>query len=133
MYCKQCGAELKEGDTVCPSCGKQYEASAAQSGFEHKKFNIFSLLGFVFSLAGVIIGIFSIVFNASAWLFYSFVTIIVSGLVLGIIGTVKSKKYRSGKAFGITAIIISAVVLFLYFGFFLLIVIIFTSIGRGLQ
>lgn len=133
MYCKHCGAELKEGDTVCPSCGEQYETSAAQSGFERKKFNIFSLLGLIFSVAGVINGITSVTFNASALLFYSFVTIIVSGLVLGIIGTVKSKKYRSGKALGITAIIISAVALFLYFGFFLLIVIIFTSIGRGLQ
>ena len=54
MYCSKCGAELKENETVCPTCGEAFEKNdetpkeeTLKLGMKWYKFNIYFSLFFV--------------------------------------------------------------------------------------
>ncbi len=98
-----------------------------------KKFNVFAVLGFLSSVVGAIFGI---TYAAGGNLLaeadpYVFLACFIFGIIFGAIGTARAKKCRSGKLFGIFGIIIGTLGLLVFAAFFLVIVLIFTNIGRG--
>jgi len=98
-----------------------------------KKFNLFAVLGFLSSVVGAIFGI---TYAAGSHLFaeadpYVFSACFIFGIIFGSVGTARSKNCSSGKWFGIFGIIIGALGLLAFVGFFLVIVLIFTNIGKG--
>lgn len=101
-----------------------------------KKFNIFALLGLIFSLTGAALaliyalsGVLKI--DNADFLIYLFVPCLILGIVLSVVGAVRAKKCRSGLAMSIIGIVIGAFALLAFAGFFIFIVILFTSIGKA--
>lgn len=96
-----------------------------------KKFNIFSLIGLIFSVVGAVFGITCTVgFDNGLFIF---LPCAILGVIFGIVGLVFNKKYRtkSGLAMGIVAIIVGVLSLMAFAGFFIIVIIILTSIGKG--
>lgn len=134
MYCKNCGKEISDKAIVCVNCGvavapltPTVTPDVNQSGDGAQKFNVCALLGFIFSLVGIVVDT-SLIFT-NFTLLYAFT---IAGLVLSIIGTVKSKKLQNGKGFGIAGIIISSVSLFLCILIYFIIFIIVLGVAAGL-
>ncbi len=112
---------------------KELPQSAESEKENGKKFNVFAVLGFFSSVVGAIFGI---TYAAGGNLFaaadpYAFLACFISGIIFGAVGTARFKKCRSGKWFGIFGIIIGTLGLLAFAAFFLVIVLIFTNIGRG--
>jgi uncharacterized membrane protein YvbJ len=75
MFCKNCGATLTEDTNVCPNCGAEINQEAAyntqemQAPFTETKLSWKALVGFIVSLAGIIVlalpcGIVGLIFSA---------------------------------------------------------------------
>ena len=111
MFCKNCGHEINDKAVVCVNCGVAVTPLTPTvtpdnlSDCGTKKTNVCAILGFIFSLIGLVVDN-SIIFTTDVTLFYGFT---IAGLVLSIIGTVKSKKLQNGKGLGIAGIVISSV------------------------
>lgn len=123
-------AENVETAEKSADSGADTAATAGEQNASKKKFNVVAVLGFGFSVLGAIFAVIYAVAQANS-LLYAFLACFVAGIVLGITGTVLSKKWRSGKWFGIFAIIIGALGIIAFSAFFIIIVLIFTSIGKG--
>lgn len=101
-----------------------------------KKFNVFALLGLIVSLIGAVLaliyalgGVLNI--GDAGFLVYLFLPCLIAGIALGIVGAVRSKKCRSGLVLSIAGIVIGALALLAFAGFFIIVIIILTSIGKG--
>lgn len=109
MFCKNCGQEINDNAVICVHCGVAVTPAAvfsqpAESGAS--KFNVCALLGFIFSIVGLVVDNSLLFSDVNFSLFYA---LTIAGLVLSIIGAVKSKKLQNGKGFGIAGIVISSV------------------------
>lgn len=111
MFCKNCGKEIDDKAVVCIHCGVATDnlnggnqsggMNANQSGAPQKKLNVLALVGLIISAVGLI------GFN------YIFLAPSIAGLILSIIGIVKSKDY-SAPGLAIASIIVSAIVFFIW-------------------
>lgn len=131
MFCKNCGKEISDKAIVCVNCGVAVTpltptVTPDQPADGKKKFNVCALLGFIFSLVGIVVDT-SLMFTEVS-LLYGFT---IAGFVLSIIGTVKAKKLENGKGFGIAGIVISSVSFFLWVIIFLVVFVIIASIMMG--
>ena len=103
---------------------------------ENKKFNVCALLGLIFSVIGAILTVIyslsgtAYIGNANA-LIYIFLPCNIAGVVLGIAGAVQAKKCRSGLAMSIIAIVVGALATFAFAGFFILLLIVFATVGKA--
>lgn len=132
-FCKSCGQEIENGNYFCINCGARVDGdnstSNNQNGFNSNtptysqnvsnnqsqvnQTNGWSITGFIISIAGIILCCCG--------------PIIAVGLILSIIGVVKSNSMNnSGKGLGIAGIIISVIGLLL----FLIVVLFGISIER---
>lgn len=132
MYCKNCGKEISDKAIVCVNCGVAVTpltpaVTPGQPANGAKKFNVCALLGFIFSLVGIVVDT-SLLFTHITFL-YGFT---IAGFVLSIIGTVKSKKLENGKGFGIAGIVISSVSFLLWIFIFFIIFLLFLGWTVGL-
>lgn len=128
MYCKYCGEQIDDNAQICMHCGCPTMNFETKKEEQDKRFNVFSLLGFIFSLLGLFWCFIAAILTPSR----SFIIVIlcsVTGFVLSIIGTVKSKRYKAGKAFGIAGIVISAITIISFISFIILIITLVISVG----
>ncbi len=95
------------------------------------KTNVCSIIGFSGSVAGAICGIIWGFSEDAAFLGYIFLATSVCALILSIVGTALSRKLQSGKALGIWGIVISFLSLLIFAGFFLVVYVLFKSIGEA--
>ena len=112
-FCINCGKEMPDGASACPSCGTMVEGAVpagttvvVNNVQPQKKTNGLALAGFIVSLVSTLLccGSFSMI-----------------SLILSILGVVKAKDYGgNGKGLGIAGIIISAIgfILLFIFSFF---------------
>lgn len=77
MYCKNCGKEIDDNASICVYCG----VMTGKTEEVQKKVNAFGIAGFVVSLASLYLGAYFCVAS-------------VVGLVLSIVGMIKSKECR---------------------------------------
>lgn len=94
MFCKNCGKEIEENSTFCPSCGaklvqEESQTQVTETKLEPKKGNGMAIAGFVCSFFIPLLG----------WIF-------------GGVGLAKSKKTGKGLGFSIAAIAIATVMFF---------------------
>lgn len=120
-FCKSCGQEIENGNYFCINCGARVDGdnstSNNQNGFNSNtptysqnvsnnqsqvnQTNGWSITGFILSIAGIILCCCG--------------PISVAGLILSIIGVVKSNSMNnSGKGLGIAGIVISVIGLCLF-------------------
>lgn len=133
MFCKNCGKEINDKAIICVNCGVAVTpltptVTPDQPANGTNKFNVCALLGFIFSLVGIVVDT-SLIFTDFT-LLYAFT---IAGLILSIIGTVKSKKLQNGKGFGIAGIVISSVslALLIIILFFAVIFIVLLGLSLG--
>jgi len=88
MYCPKCGKEIPESARYCPNCGFDVRLLNKKDNEKTKSYNIFSVIGFVFS--------FFPIFN-------------LFGIILLFVGLhqISKDKIEKGKALTIIGIIIS--------------------------
>lgn len=90
-YCRNCGAELREGQQVCLNCGSLVEDSRPQTGVTNTGNAGWGVLGFFIPLAGLILYIVwkdTSPRNASVagkGALIGFIVSIVAGIIYGII------------------------------------------------
>ncbi len=134
MYCSHCGKEIAETAMMCPNCGaptnnqiepkvKTEKNPLVLSGF------VISIISFIFGFIWMVIGLAkdselasdivsatSSLFTllASSYLIYLSILPSFGALALSISGLCKNSK-GSNKAFGITATILSGVIILFYF------------------
>lgn len=110
MFCKHCGAEIDDKAVICVHCGVATDNLNANPvnnttnnnpGAPAKKLNVLALVGLIVSAVGMI------------GLNYFMLLPAIAGLVLSIIGIVKSKEY-SAPGLAIAAIVVSAVSFFIW-------------------
>ena len=100
MFCKNCGAMLTEGTRVCPNCGAEinqgssYNIQEMQAPFTESKLSWKALVGFIVSLAGIIVlalpcGIVGLIFS-----------------VLGFNEIQRSTEYK-GRGFALAGIVVA--------------------------
>lgn len=122
MNCCYCGRELSDKARVCYACGNTVK--------KRKTGNvIISAVGVAFGAVGIILWLVNIVFSKpllSVWI----ILCLIIGIAMGIIGTVSSKDSRFGRVLGIVGLIISALGLIICIGFFILILFLFSNVGR---
>ena len=95
MFCKICGKEINDQAVICPYCGCQVNGSVAVAKDDNRKVNVLCIVGFVLSLASLLIGLFGLV--------------AIAGLVLSIVGVNQaSKNNQKLKGLGIAGICVSA-------------------------
>lgn len=112
IICAMCGCKIPASSVVCPVCQQpvrrnippRAQAYPARQHARKKPFNVFALLGFIFALLGLLS-----IADLSVGIIFT-----IPGLVLGIIGLVKSKKTGAGKGFAITAIVISGIAIAIF-------------------
>lgn len=109
------------------------QSVSVEQAMPKKRVNVISWAALVLSVVGAILGIITAAGGVSStgggdWLYYIFIACSVAGMGLGIAGTARSKKLRSGKGIGITAIVIGALSLLAVLGIFLLIIYIFSNL-----
>ncbi|MDE7330237.1 MAG: hypothetical protein K2N30_03985 [Clostridia bacterium] len=156
MFCPNCGKEISNDSSFCCFCGNalpaqnKFNNSVAPEGINpqmyapvpapRRKSNGCSIAGFVLSLISIVFTFFSSFsglnyYNPYIFLdyfggnvFFCFATAII-GLILSIVGTVKSKKIGKGAGLGIAGIAIGAISLVLWTAicFFLFILLISLS------
>lgn len=98
MFCKTCGKEVNDNAVICPNCGcsLKNESVYAEVKNDVKKINVMCLVGFILSMASLLIALYGIV--------------AIAGLVLSIVGVVQTN--RTGerlKGLGIAGIIVAIV------------------------
>ena len=125
MFCFHCGKEVDEADTFCPYCGanlttKEPIQSApqpiesapqpVQAPPAPAKKNALPIVGFSLACAAIVLVIASYFVSE---LFVLTLPCCIVGLILSIIGIVKSKQlgYKAGKSLAIAGIVLSAVTL----------------------
>ncbi len=97
-FCENCGKELKQSSTFCSECGTPITKDVKTNQLTEKKNNGISVSGFVCALIGFITcGLTSLI-----------------GLVLSIIGLIKSKKQGKTDVLAILGIIISSIIVGLW-------------------
>lgn len=89
MKCKKCGTKISNKDKTCPRCGTEITNSG-------KKANIVAIIGLIVAIIGMFSG---------RW---TYCIIPLVGLILNIVGLIRSKVCLSGKSLSIAGIIISA-------------------------
>ena len=110
--CPHCGFKPEQEDVYCLACGNRLRDEQTQAiptavapqpraTEEKKPFNVMALIGFILSLVGM----------ANLLGDGTFAITAIPALVLGILGLKESKKLGVGKAFAITAIVVSSVAL----------------------
>ncbi|MBR5192322.1 MAG: DUF4190 domain-containing protein [Clostridia bacterium] len=84
MFCKVCGKEINDQAVICPNCGCAVSNSPTQQPTEEKKqkVNILAIVGFVLSLASLLLALWG--------------TVAIAGLVCSIIGLVQIKNSEQG-------------------------------------
>ena len=61
MYCRKCGAELKDGDIFCPKCGQKVEEEVHQETvrqevvFKRQRDESLCNVGFIFCVIGTVV------------------------------------------------------------------------------
>ena len=98
MFCKTCGKEVNDNAVICPHCGcaLKNESVYAEVKNDVKKINVMCLVGFILSMASLLISLYGVV--------------AIAGLVLSIVGVGQTN--RTGerlKGLGIAGIIVSIV------------------------
>lgn len=102
IFCSHCGKEIDDSAVICVHCGVATQRlSVVLDGVVIKKVN-------GFGVAGLVVGLLSLWFGALVC-----VPSIV-GLVLSIIGAVKKKNYNSANGLAIAGIVLSAISLFMW-------------------
>lgn len=109
MICRMCGCKIPADSAFCPVCSQQtgyvpprpqaqqayYAPPQPQAQPRQKnKINVFAVVGFILSMASVLV-----------WEYLG-VAMGIAGLVLGIVGLKKSKETGKGKGFAIAAIVV---------------------------
>ena len=67
MYCRKCGAELKDGDIFCPKCGQKVEEEVHQETvrqevvFKRQRDESLCNVGFIFCVIGTVVMGFAII------------------------------------------------------------------------
>ncbi len=115
MFCNHCGKEIDDKAIICVNCGVPTLnfANKNQSLNEQpveKKANPIAIVGFVLSLVGFLFGWIFYFSHIPVYLLIGFIffAVTIAGLVLSIIGAVKSKKLGSGGGFAIAGVVLSA-------------------------
>ena len=115
MICRMCGCKIPASSTICPICQQPtaYARSAprvtpyyTQPVAKKKPFNVLALLGFIFGIIGLL-GCLGLEDEGGF-------IMAIPGLVLSILGLIKSKKLGTGKGFAIAGIVISAVAIAIF-------------------
>ena len=121
MFCKNCGKEINDSAVVCPNCGvatdNMLQATTAVTNGQPKSANGFAIAGLVLGLVGL--------FGGN----YAFLIPGLVGLILSIVGMVKSKQYAA-PGLALAALIVSIITLLIWliiwiFCFWLFFVLIF--------
>ncbi len=111
MYCRNCGHEIDDRAVICVHCGVATNFIQFNPNVQPEPQKVNGL-----ALAGMIVGI-----VGALGLSYFFCITSIVGLILSIIGLNKVKECKSGKGFAIAGIIVSAVSLFFWGLFWLMI------------
>lgn len=93
-YCSKCGKEINENAVICVHCGCSVEETKSNYVKDSKKLNVLALIGFIVSLASLLISLVGIT---------AIVGIIFSGIALKQIGAGTDQK---GKGFAITGLVV---------------------------
>ena len=100
MFCKNCGKEISDNAVICTNCGtptdNMAQATSSATANQTKNANGFAIAGLVLGLVGFIGG------N------YFFLIPGIVGLVLSIVGMVKSKQYAT-PGLALAALIVSII------------------------
>ena len=100
MFCKNCGKEISDSAVVCPNCGvatdNMLQATSAITTGQPKSANGFAIAGLVLGLVGL--------FGGN----YAFLIPGLIGLILSIVGMVKSKQYAA-PGLALAALIVSII------------------------
>lgn len=140
MFCSHCGKEIDDRAVVCVYCGvptvnmantpsNTVNPNAQQEVYE-KKSNPCAITGFVLAIVGAVLGMFFYIpfrYNTGAvMLFMGFAFMLgIAGLVLSIVGLVKSKKCRSGKGLALAGTIVGALFVACYLAYYLMVFFVF--------
>ena len=98
MFCRTCGKEVNDNAVICPHCGcaLKNESIYAEVKNDVKKINVMCLVGFILSMASLLIALYGMV--------------AIAGLVLSIVGVVQTNKTGERlRGLGIAGIIVAAV------------------------
>ena len=98
MFCRTCGKEVNDNAIICPHCGcaLKNESIYAEVKNDVKKINVMCLVGFILSMASLLIALYGMV--------------AIAGLVLSIVGVVQTNKTGERlRGLGIAGIIVAAV------------------------
>lgn len=129
MFCPHCGKEIENNSSFCRYCGKSvpiqnnYAVNPqvyAPVPAPQRKSNGCSIAGFVLSVISIVFTFFTSISDFDYYYPYRFLEVFggnvvfcfssaIAGLVLSIVGTVKSKKIGKGKGLGIAGIVIGAI------------------------
>ncbi len=100
MFCKNCGKEISDNAVVCPNCGvatdNMLQANSAVTAGQGKSANGFAIAGLVLGIVGLLGG------N------YAFLIPGLVGVILSIVGMVKSKQYAA-PGLALAALIVSII------------------------
>ena len=143
MICRMCGCKIPADSAFCPVCSQQTgyvpprpQAQAQQAYYtpaqpqaqqayyapaqprQKNKINVFAVVGFILSMASVLV-----------WEYLG-VAMGIAGLVLGIVGLKKSKATGKGRGFALAAIVVGVVSIVLNI---VLIVLTLTGVFSGLE
>ncbi len=109
MFCVNCGKELPDGSSFCPTCGaaqqeatpspvsgtERYTAPASQSAVQKAKYNTMCIVGLVISCISLLLNFWGLVG--------------IAGTVVSVIGLVSSKeRHEQGNTLAIFGIVIGA-------------------------
>jgi len=142
MFCSHCGKEIDDRAVVCVHCGvptvnmtnmpnNTVNSNAQSQEVYEKKSNPCAVTGFVLAIVGAVLGMFfyipfiSYASGALALFMALAFMLVIAGLVLSIVGQVKSKKCGSGKGLALAGTIVSSLVVASYLVYFIMVYFIF--------
>lgn len=129
MYCSHCGKELAETAIVCPNCGTPTSEHAAKQLKGSEERNPLIISGFTMAIITFVIGFVWMVtalatYNGSvlmALVVFAAILPAFCSLTLSICGLCK-KVSSTNKALGITAVVLSGFIIFMFFIAYMLLV-----------